>query len=76
VYPCDHLSLSSPCPRPLPPQYSDALKTELDYSQSGIELVSSLTNLGGYTAVAAGLALDRWGPAIPGTIGLCLMSLG
>jgi hypothetical protein len=57
-------------------QYSDSLKTELGYTQSEIDLVSSLTNLGGYCALAAGLLFDRYGPHLPGTIGLLLMSLG
>jgi hypothetical protein len=77
---CTHtLDLRKPHPPPqhtFPMQYSDSLKTELGYTQSEIDLVSSLTNLGGYCALAAGVLFDRYGPHLPGTIGLLLMSLG
>lgn len=52
---------------PLSPrtQYSDQLKLELNYSQSDLDLVAFMGNLGTYTCFVGGILFDRYCPRPP-----------
>lgn len=67
------LSLSSCL---LSPQYSPQLKTALDYTQSELDLVAFMGNLGTYTCFVGGLIFDRYGPKAAGAFGVSLSLLG
>lgn len=56
--------------------YSDKLKSNLSYSQNDIDLVSSIGNLGGYSAFSGGLLFDAYGPLVAGSVGVALMLIG
>jgi hypothetical protein len=56
--------------------WSTQLQAQLNYTQSEIETVGSIGNIGQYTAIFAGLAYDAWGPRITGVIGAMLSVVG
>ena len=60
-----------PCHYPCPPQTQN-----LSYSQNDIDLVSSIGNLGGYSAFSGGLLFDAYGPLVAGSVGVALMLIG
>ena len=49
---------------------------ELNFTQSDIEMVGSISNLGAYSALEGGFLFDAFGPFVAGTAGLVLMALG
>ena len=52
------------------------LTQNLSYSQNDIDLVSSIGNLGGYSAFSGGLLFDAYGPLVAGSVGVALMLIG
>lgn len=56
--------------------YSIQIQNHLDFTQSEIDLVGTMGNLGTYTCFLGGVLFDRYGPKASGIFGVVLSFLG